>query len=119
MKAQSAKAKGRRYQQEVSKLIVDAFSALQRDDVVSRPMGSGGVDLMMSPYAQTLFPFSVECKSTRKMPGSTALNQAYSNRYHGTYPVVAWKPPRQAPRDSIVMLRLVDLIDIAKRLSRC
>lgn len=114
MKTQSAKAKGRKLQQFISATVVNAFPVLETDDVVSRPMGSGGVDIMMSPKAQKVFPVSIESKNTKVKPAGKARDQAGSNAYEGTVPAVAWKPPGKGMDDTVVMLKLHDLIELVK-----
>jgi hypothetical protein len=52
MKTSSAKAKGRRLQQQVAADIVRTF-ALEPDDVTSRPSSSPGTDILLSPKART------------------------------------------------------------------
>lgn len=116
MKPASAKAKGRLLQQHVAKLIVNSFFGLDEADVVSRPMGSGGADLMMSPFAQRTFPVSTECKNVRTHPGPAALEQAAYNAYPGTIPVVAWKPPRKGMEETLAILKYVDLIRLVQML---
>lgn len=91
IRPQSAKAKGRRWQQNVAELITRTFG-LGEGDVVSRPMGSGGADLMMSPAARNLFPFTIECKKTTGAPGKPAMDQAKYNAFKGTLGAVAWQP---------------------------
>jgi hypothetical protein len=63
MKPQSAKAKGRLLQQAVCQLILDTQPSLLEDDVRSTSMGAGGVDVQLSPAAQKLVPYAIECKS--------------------------------------------------------
>ena len=109
MKTASAKAKGRILQQYIAKTIIAFFEELEEDDVVSRPMGSGGVDIMLSPLAQKLFPVSVEAKNTKSKPGPGELAQSRANAYDGTVPVVAWKPPGKGMQMTMVMMTLDDL----------
>lgn len=52
MNTSTAKAKGRLGQQEiVAKILAEVKFKLQEGDIVSRPMGSQGDDLIMSPLA--------------------------------------------------------------------
>ena len=62
MKAQSAKAKGRKLQQVVRDGVLKRFPSLEPDDVRSTSMGAGGEDVQLSPVARRLFPYQVECK---------------------------------------------------------
>lgn len=71
---------------------------LELDDIVSRPMGSSGDDLMLSPAAQRLFPFSVECKCVENLSIWSALTQATARLKDGRVPVVvASKNRRKYP----------------------
>lgn len=117
MKTASAKSKGRLLQQHAAKVIVDRF-ALGVDDVVSRPMGSGGSDLLMSPLAQKVFPVSLECKNWKTKPGPEALEQSAHNAYEGTVPAVAWKPPRKSMDKTLIMMELEDLIRLITLIRR-
>jgi len=115
MKTASCKSKGRELQKYVAKTVAEAFG-LHSDDVVSRPMGSGGTDIMMSPLAQKLFPVSIECKNTKTKPGPDALEQANYNCYNDTYPAVAWKPPRKGMNDTLIIMQLSDLISLIQQI---
>jgi hypothetical protein len=79
LRAQSAKAKGRRAQQAVCKKIVDKFDVLSDDDVQSRGMGGSGEDIMLSPLARSHFPFSTEVKNQERLNIWEAIKQAQSN----------------------------------------
>lgn len=86
MRPQSAKAKGRRAQQEVRDKILEAFSAqLQPDDVRNTPMGTQGEDLLLSPVARTIWPWYTEIKNVEALNIYKALEQA-SNK--GREPIV-------------------------------
>lgn len=69
MKPQSAKAKGRKLQQDIVKFILGVFPFLTPRDVQSTSMGAGGVDVKLSTEAFKCFPYKVECK-WRKTFGS-------------------------------------------------
>lgn len=82
MRPQSAKAKGRRLQQEVRLAFLNYFSAqLQDDDIRSTSMGASGEDLLLSPSARAMIPFSVECKNVERLNIWSAIEQA-SGRQH-------------------------------------
>ena len=51
MKTQSAKAKGRRFQQWVRDQLIEKLE-VHPEDVESRSMGAGGEDLIMAPAAR-------------------------------------------------------------------
>ena len=62
MKAQSAKAKGRRLQQWVRDQLIEQLE-VHPEDIESRSMGAGGEDLIMARAARQKFPYSIECKN--------------------------------------------------------
>lgn len=78
MKTHSAKAKGRRLQQEVRDRLIEV-SKLHPDDIRSTPMGSSGEDIMLSPAARRVFPWSIECKNVEKLSIWSAIDQARHN----------------------------------------
>lgn len=88
MKTHSAKAKGRRLQQEVRDALIEA-SKLHPDDIRSTPMGSSGEDIMLSPAARALFPWSIECKNVEKLSVWSAIDQARANAKDNT-PIVVF-----------------------------
>ena len=59
MKSRSAKNKGKRLQNQVRDLILEKFQQLEEDDVRSTTMGDSGEDVLLSPFARRLFPFSI------------------------------------------------------------
>lgn len=63
MRPQSAKAKGRRFQQQVRDLWLETFAELlNADDIRSTSMGAAGDDLLLSPLARVVLPYSFELK---------------------------------------------------------
>lgn len=74
----SYKDKGRRFQQEVATQIRTAFD-LPDADVINRPMGSPGTDIILSTAAQARFPFAIECKRAEKWKLHLWWQQAQSN----------------------------------------
>ena len=66
MKAQSAKAKGRRLQQWVRDQLIEQLE-VHPEDIESRSMGAGGEDLIMARAARQKFPYSIECKNVEKL----------------------------------------------------
>ena len=80
MKPRSAKNKGKRLQNKVRDLILEKFNTkLEPDDVRSITMGESGEDILLSPAARRVFPFSVECKSQEKLSIWSSLEQAEDN----------------------------------------
>tara|TARA_R110002096_G_scaffold157433_3_gene322309 strand:+ start:637 stop:1014 length:378 start_codon:yes stop_codon:yes gene_type:complete len=75
----TAKAKGRRLQQLVVKKLLLLLPGVQPDDIQSRSMGANGEDIMLSPYARSKFPYSVECKNQEKINLWKAWEQTQGN----------------------------------------
>ena len=89
MKTQSAKAKGRRLQQEFRKLLIEELN-IHPEDIESRSMGAGGEDLIMARAAREKFPYSIEAKNVEKLNVWSAYDQASSNK--GKYePIVVMR----------------------------
>ena len=78
MKTSSGKQKGRRLQQWVRCLLIDTFD-LEDDDVRSTSMGAGGEDVLLSPRARTIFPYSIECKNVERLNLWKSWEQAEAN----------------------------------------
>jgi hypothetical protein len=85
------KAKGRRAQQAIRDLILEAFSELEPDDVRSVPGGCSGADIQLSPAAKKVFPFSVESKNCEKLNIWQALEQCEKNTEDGLTPLLIFK----------------------------
>ena len=60
MKTRSAKSKGRRLQNQVKELLLEAFTELEPDDIRTAIMGETGEDIKLSPAARREIPFSFE-----------------------------------------------------------
>ena len=95
MKTQSAKAKGRRFQQWVRDKLIETLG-VHPEDIESRSMGAGGEDLIMARAAREKFPYSVECKNQEKMNVWESYSQATDNS--GDYePIVVIKRNNHKP----------------------
>ena len=90
MKTSSCKAKGRKGQQEVVKILLETlnrkiksgtfgsgFSELAEDDIRSCPMGSRGEDILLSPKARKLIPWDIEVKRGKAFNIVKACKQAH------------------------------------------
>ena len=89
MKPQSAKAKGRRLQQQFRELLIEELD-IHPEDIESRSMGAGGEDLIMARAAREKFPYSIECKNVEKLNVWEAYKQAEENS-NDYEPVVVMK----------------------------
>ena len=108
MKTRSAKSKGRRLQNQVKELLLEAFTELEPDDIRTAIMGESGEDIKLSPAARREIPFSFECKNQEKINIWESLNQAEENS--GDYPpVLIFKRNRSK---TYAVLEIDDFIDI-------
>ena len=95
MKTQSAKAKGRRFQQWVRDKLIEQLG-VHPEDVESRSMGAGGEDLIMARAAREKFPYSIECKNQESINIWKSYEQAKDNS--GDYePIVVIKRNNTKP----------------------
>tara|TARA_R100000734_G_C3300347_1_gene91080 strand:+ start:259 stop:594 length:336 start_codon:yes stop_codon:yes gene_type:complete len=110
MKTRSAKNKGKRLQNSVRDLILEKFTQLEPDDVRSTTMGDSGEDILLSPAARKLFPFSVECKNQEKLNIWSSLEQAETNA--GDHkPLLVFKRNRSKTYIALEINDLLDLLD--------
>ena len=110
MKLRSAKNKGKRLQNKVRDIILEKFDSLEPDDVRSITMGDSGEDILLSPAARRLFPFSVECKNQEKLNIWEALDQAEGNSGKHT-PLVIFKRNRSKTYAVLEFKELLKLLD--------
>ena len=108
MKPQSAKAKGRTFQQQIRDLILKEFPQLEKDDVRSTSMGNGGEDIQLSPAARKVFPYQIECKSKARSATHTIYNQAKDHGKHEPLGII--KMNRDIPLAIISLSHLMELI---------
>ena len=108
MKSRSAKNKGKRLQNNVRDLILEKFNQLEEDDVRSITMGDSGEDILLSPAARKLFPFSVECKNQEKLNVWSSLEQTETNAGKHT-PLLIFKRNRSK---TYAVLQLDDLMEM-------
>ncbi len=94
---QSAKAKGRRFQQWCRDKILSTYPKLEPDDCRSTSMGANGEDIQMSPACRKLFPYSVECKNNSKNAIYKVMEQAAANCPKGATPLALIKADRHKP----------------------
>ena len=88
----SSKAKGRRLQNMVRDKLRAAFSSLlEEDDIKSQTMGMTGEDIVLSPAARKLIPYSIECKNVERLNIWQSLKQAESNVHNGCDPALIIK----------------------------
>ena len=100
MNPKSSKAKGRRLQNYVRDKLRDVYiklwtkaPKLEPDDIKSQTMGMGGEDIVLSPAARKLIPYSFECKNKERLNIWQSIEQCEENS-NGSIPVVVIKRNR-------------------------
>ncbi len=109
MKPSSAKAKGRRLQNEIATAYLEAFPGLEPDDVRGAIMGESGTDIKLSPAAARLIPFDTEAKNTERLNVWAALKQATANAGEGRIPLLVFRRNRS---ETYAALPLADLLPL-------
>lgn len=107
MKPRSAKNKGVRLQNATRDAILARFPDLEPDDVRTATMGASSEDILLSPAARRLVPFSIECKNQERLNIWAALEQAE----HGAFPpAVVFKRNRSKTYVAIELDALLNLL---------
>jgi len=110
----SAKNKACRLQNKVRDAIRADNPDLHPDDVASCPMGSPGADIILSPAAKRLHPYSYEAKAHATGFAKAYAALAQANRNDGLTPVAVVQHDRAKP---LAILALDDLREL-QRLAR-
>lgn len=128
MTPQSAKAKGRRLQQEVRDALRSIGSAygLEDGDIESRSMGAAGTDIILSPAAKRVFGrYAIECKNVEHLNVSGIFWKFRSHVLAGSEAadtVAILVHDKNRTEEPLVTLRLTDFLawlerDADRRLS--
>ena len=103
------KNKARKHQQDIATAIQTALH-LPEEDVVSRPMGSPGLDIMLSERARGVFPFGIECKRTESLSIPSWWRQCTDNAEdEGLKPLLVYRRSRE---EAMVVMRFSDLLEM-------
>lgn len=108
MKPSSAKAKGRRLQDEVLKTLHIKYPELREGDIKTAIMGESGEDIILSPAAQDCIPLSIECKYQERINIWQALSQAEQNASERK-PCVVFRRNRS---ETYVAMKFEDLLEL-------
>ena len=93
----SSKAKGRRLQNYVRDRLRAIFSSLEEDDIKSQTMGMTGEDIVLSPAARKLIPYSIECKNVERLNVWQCLKQTEDNTHEDCSPALVIKRNQTNP----------------------
>src|SRR5574343_662947 len=109
MKPASRKNKGRRLQKLVAEKLATLYK-VEQGNFVSRPMGSNGKDLIVSPQIKTISKlgkeFSIECKN-KEACNMRAEYEKHAARYPGELNILFHKKNNA---DVLAVLSLDDLL---------
>lgn len=105
------KEKARRHQTGVAERIRAALS-LPDEDVVPRPMGSPGIDIMLSDRAREQFPYGIECKRVETLSIPSWWKQCEKNAEdEGLKPMLIFRKNREP---NMVVMRFDDFMEAIK-----
>ena len=107
----SAKAKGRALQNKIRDVLLEHFSEeLEPDDIRSQVMGMSGEDIVLSPAARRLIPYSFECKNQEKLNIWSSIEQAENNSGNHT-PLLIFKRNRTKTYAVLEFDKLLELLN--------
>lgn len=107
----SCKNKARKHQQDIATAIQTALH-LPEEDVVSRPMGSPGLDIMLSERARHMFPYGIEAKRTEKLSIPAWWEQCEENaKKEGLKPMLVY---RQNRGRAMVVMQFADFLEMVE-----
>ena len=111
MKTSSAKAKGRKLQDLVRDRLRSVFmEILETNDIESQVMGMSGEDIVLSPAAKKVIPYSFECKNQERLNLWSSLEQAESN-CEDRQPVLIFKRNRSKIYVAIEFDHFIEIVD--------
>ena len=105
-----SKAKGRKLQNLLRDELRVAFPSLEEDDVKSQTMGMPGEDIVLSPAARKVIPYSFECKNVERLQFWSAVEQCETNCKENIAPAVVVKKNRKSPMVAIPLDVFLGLI---------
>ena len=106
-----SKAKGRKLQNLLRDLLRVAFPSLEEDDVKSQTMGMPGEDIVLSPAARKVIPYSFECKNVERLQFWSSVEQCEANCKEGISPAVVVKKNRKQPMVAIPLNVFIEMIE--------
>ena len=90
-------------------LLREMFPSLHEDDIKSQTMGMPGEDIVLSPAARKLIPYSFECKNKERLDLWKSLEQAEDN-CQGRAPILIIKRNRSGVYAVVQLNTFFDLI---------
>ena len=109
MKTRSAKNKGKRLQNILRDKLIEMYPSL-KDDITSQTMGMTGEDIVLTPHARVVIPYSFECKNVERLNVWKSFEQCKTNAGDQT-PILVIKKNRETPK---VVMELEEWLSIIK-----
>ena len=107
----SSKAKGRRLQNFVRDMLREIYTpTLHEDDIKSQTMGMTGEDIILTPAARKLIPFSFECKNVERLQMWSAIEQCEANKPDCSAPAIIFKKNGKQPYVAIPFTVFCDML---------
>ena len=116
MNVKSRKAKGRKLQNLVRDKLREVYvettkiPKLHEDDIKSQIMGVPGEDIVFSPKAREMIPFSFECKNVEKLNFWLTVEQCEGNTPEGCSPAIVVKKNKKTPYVAIELDTFIELL---------
>ena len=111
MNVRSAKNKGRKLQNLVRDRLRSVYTEiLETNDIESQVMGMSGEDIVLSPAAKKVIPYSFECKNQERLNLWSSLEQAESN-CEDRQPVLIFKRNRSKIYVAIEFDHFIEIIN--------
>ena len=112
MKTRSAKNKGKRLQKHVQKILLEKTEhiGLIEGDITNTIMGESGRDIRLSPAAENVIPFDIECKNQEHLNIWSAIQQAEDNTKEGRIPMLVFSKNRSKTYAVVELDKLLDLL---------
>ena len=113
----ASKAKGRRLQNYVRDFLRKKYITnwrklpkLEEDDIKSQTMGMTGEDIVLSPAAKKLIPFSFECKNVERLQIWRAIEQCEANKPDCSAPAIVFKKNGKQPYVALPFTVFCDML---------
>lgn len=106
--------KGKKYERDLRDMFRE-YTGLGEGDIDSAVGSETGVDIKLSPAARKVLPLSVEAKARKTPDFKSWIKQAEANAYPDTIPAVFWRMPRMSVKDSLVILKTTDFLDLVDK----
>ena len=112
MLVRSAKNKGKKLQKQVQQLLLEFTQSigLVEGDITNTIMGEAGRDIKLSPAAEMVIPFDIECKNQQRLNIWSAIQQAENNTNPDRIPMLVFSKNRSKIYAAVELEKLLTLL---------